>query len=643
MAEQLYKVDHIIDDAFDNGPFMDHCRQLRRRFALRPRVLLVQVPQIPLNTFDPVIARKRGYYNFPPTGLQYLHERVNDLGLEVRILNLNLEILKRTIDDETFHFSRWLDILTAELDAFRPSVVGVSCMFDVGIEPMLAILDHLRQRDDAVVVTGGLIATYEWPHLFEAGRCHFAVAGEGENKFRFLLASLFELPRAEAVATPGIHFQGTDAVCETRGPVDVVNFDLNLIASYDQVRIEEHCRYGSLNPFARIAGIEDTPFAPIQFHRGCRALCTFCSVHTFMGRGVRNRRVETVFEEMTFLVEQRGIRHFEWLDDDLLFRKEAFKDLLRRMIAKNWGITWSANNGLIAASIDDELMALVQDSGCIGLKIGFETGNPELLRQIKKPGGTLEKFRHCCAVVNRYPKVFTGANLIIGFPGERFEQIMDTFRFYLENRLDWGAFNACQAIRGASAFAEHGDYFESQMSGGGKNIKNFIPVRGDASGHLLSGEMVRTGLDVFDIDPKSEPGEEQVKEIWFTFNLVANFMFNRNLKVGARVEKFIAWVEMAQVPYPDNPYMCLFLALARRIAGRDGVERLLDTARRVLEGSGYWRQRFAEFDLDRGMADFPDDGRSAQALVEGLCRNAQKRFAHWFTLDHPAANDGEGR
>ncbi len=110
--------------------------------------------------------------------------------------------------------------------------------------------------------------------------------------------------------------------------------------------------------------------------RGCRARCRFCSVPDFMGRGVRSRPVDAVFAEMEYLVTQRGVRHFEWLDDDLLFGRREFLSLLERIIRSGWGITWSASNGLIATSLDADSL----DKTLFHVPVGMDAriGTPDL-------------------------------------------------------------------------------------------------------------------------------------------------------------------------------------------------------------------------------------------------------------------------
>jgi hypothetical protein len=156
----------------------------------------------------------------------------------------------------------------------------------------------------------------------------------------------------------------------------------------------------------------------------------------------------------------------------------------------------------------------------------------------------------------------------------------------------------CQSIRGASAFSDSGEYFENQMKAKGENVVNFIPVRDSSKGRIKADDSILSGLDVFRVDPKSEPSTDQVREIWFAFNVICNYVFNKNLMPGGRPDKFIYWVENAQKGYPTNPYMCLFLSLAHVLKGDLGKAAELRAEAIEYSQSEYWRDRFKAFGLD---------------------------------------------
>jgi len=602
----------------------EYCKSLKQRYEPNNRVLFVQLPQLIFKSFNPEIARKRGYYAFPPAGLQYLYESIKTRDIDIKILDLNLELLKKVTEDEAFDHMQWLRILEDCIEGFDPFIIGISCMYDSGIQSLMQILEFLKKHDRSVVITGGVIPTYESENLLLRNLCHFVIKGEGENRINHLLGLLIEEDQ-EFAPTDGICYNYQDGYSETEGEEQDVVIDSDMIDSYSLVEIEKYHEYGSLNPFSRMAGIDSSPFAAIQFSRGCRGSCTFCSVRDFIGSGIHKRPVDKVLAEMEFLVNKHGIKHFEWLDDDLLFFKGDFKHLLESVIDKRWDITWSANNGLIATSIDEGLMQLMKDSGCIGFKIGIETGNPEMLKKIQKPA-SLDTFRNVAHITEKYPEIFVGGNFMLGFPNEKFSQMMDSFRFFLELNLDWGAFTICQAIRGATAFSDFEDYFDTQIESGGDNAKNFIPARESSREEICARTDILKGLDLFKINPDSVPDEEQIREIWFTFNLVGNFINNKNLKPGGRVEKFISWVEMAQVAYPTNPYMNLFLSFAHIIKGDMAVAINCYKEAVLSSKSSYWQGRFDSFGLNKIMNDFP---RTQEEVFE-----AMERLREYSSVSH---------
>ncbi|TAN56886.1 MAG: B12-binding domain-containing radical SAM protein, partial [Rhodospirillales bacterium] len=613
--------------SWDNSHLESHCAELLPRLAPGKKVLLIQIPQIILGSFNREIALKRGYYAFPPTGLQYLYEAIKHRGLEVEIFDLNLEILKKVFADPNFDPLDWPRLLEEKLHGFQPALVGVSCLFDAGISTLLDALRRLRSYGKAAIVVGGVIATYEWKRLLDEGLTDFVVRGEGENRLNYLL-EFFDQKLGCAPAA-GIYFKADGEFQESKGEAGPIPVPGNLKDSYKLVPIESYFRYGSLNPFTRRKDTTGVAYAAIQFSRGCRAECTFCSVRDFMGRGVRHRSAESLLDEMDFLIGEKGVRHFEWLDDDLLFYRNEIKEVLRGIIDRKWNITWSANNGLIASSIDEEMMDLICRSGCLGFKIGIETGNPEMLRKVKKPGKH-DKFRAFAAMLERYPQPFVGGNFIVGLPDETFGQMMDSFRFALEIGLDWAGFTVCQIIRGASAFADSGEYFEHQMKSEGAGLSNFIPARESSQGQIESRDSVFRNHDVFKLPVGAIPSEAQVKEIWFAFNMIVNYVHNKNLMPGGHPEKLVSWIETAQKAYPTNPYMMLFLALAQVELGESEKAEVSLNLARQYAAAPYWQDRFSAFYLQELLADFPESREKAYDALTKVRRLLRPAYETWM-------------
>ena len=183
-------------------------------------------------------------------------------------------------------------------------------------------------------------------------------------------------------------------------------------------------RYGKVGNFNFLIPKDDN-ITTVLSNRGCRAQCTFCSVRNFNGMKVRQRSVQSVVDELLYLRDKQNIKHIMWLDDDLLYNEGRTMELFNEMIKQDVGITWDASNGVIAYSVKDEIMDAAEKSGCLGLVIGMESGNSEILKQVKKPG-QVSTFIEAAKVLKKYPKINSRVFLMIGFPNESFRQILDT-------------------------------------------------------------------------------------------------------------------------------------------------------------------------------------------------------------------------
>jgi len=599
--------------------------ELRKKYLLNNRVLFIQSLQFLFESLNIEVIKNRGYYAYPPAGLQHLTKALSGRNLEIRILDLNYQFLKRVIDDDSFNYQRWLDILDDCLNEYRPSIVGVTAISiytDVfkPTFPLTSILKRLRDRDDCVVIAGGPTATNETENYLKEDFCHFIVEGEGENKINFLFDHLLDGKQIHK-PTPGIYFKFNDKIEHTHGEKDVVTLQGNLIDTYKIIPIEDYHKVGCSNPFSRMAG-QDKPFTGIQLNRGCRANCKFCDVTKFMGMGLRQYPANDILDDINYLVKERGIRHFEILDDDFLGTpgfKGGVIELLKGIVnlRHQYGITWSAGNGLIAASLSEEMLCLMRDSGCVGFRIGIESGNAEMQKKMKKPA-SLPLLRKAGKMLQKFPEIFVAGNYIIGFFGtETFGQMLDTFRFSCEMNLDGANFTVFQFTSKTTA---------KEMQGDRITAAEFVPSKNNSKGEITEMEGIISGPEIFTLPKDCVPSPEQVKQIWFTFNLVGNYIHNKNIKPAGRPEKLASWLEAVQLVYPSNPYMSLFAGLSHAMLGnKKSAQKHLEATKKNLHGSEYWNDRFAQFDLTNIVANFPQNADEVQKALDPLL----KRYSEW--------------
>ena len=433
----------------------------------------------------------------------------------------------------------------------------------------------------------------------------FVITKESEHKFKFLVDALHGKYN-EADLPSEIFYIDQGIVNETTGINKKVNVNYNIIDSYKKLDIETYNDVGSLNPFSRMAG-QNKKYATLQLNRGCRADCKFCGVGEFMGgQGVRTSPVELVIKELQYLVTERNISHFEFLDDDLLgggrSGLDAVKTLLKEMskLRDKYEITWSAGNGLIAAGINDEIMDLIYNSGCIAFRIGIESANSRMLKIMRKPT-SLRRLFLSSHIINKYPEVYCGANYIIGLYGiETWREMLDTYEFTKIINLDWSSFSTYQ-------FTSTDNEIRKNIQSDGKSAAEFMPAKDRSYNKINTSRKILEGFDIFELDLNSVPSKEQVKEIWFTFNFLSNYVNNKNFRSNGNYKKITKWINAIMLSYPSNPYMPLFSALGHLLQNDKIMsEKMLKKSRQCLEDP-YWKRRFKQFSLDYLMNNFPSD------------------------------------
>lgn len=561
------------------------------------KILLINPPDVDSAIFDYATAKRGRANNYPAYGLGVLARHLLDNKHEPRILNLNHEILKvvASSTEPIEYDATWQSILFTAIDEFGPDIIGVTCLFSVTGKSLTNVCHAIRSHCPVPIALGGVHVTHDADTIMAETGADYAFLNESEQAFLDFLDS----GKLTQVITKEGKF------LEKNMPRN-----LDIIPPFEMMDVENHSLYGTLGSWYGFR-YETTRIATALSNRGCRAHCSFCNVRSFNGEGVRQRSIDSVLDELSSL-RDRGVGHIIWLDDDLLMREERAIALFNGMVKRNLGMTWDATNGVIAASLKDEVVAAAAASGCIGLALGIESGNAEILRSIKKPG-TPRIFRRAAEVLKHYPQINVRALLIIGFPGETMAQIMDTMNLCEEMNLDWHNLAILQPWKNTPIYDEMVD--KGLLGEEGK-------LKGDSSPYQLGpysrqrmveqgkiqqshfGEKHNGGMPDFS-DPSRIPSRSELDDIWFYLNVRLNF--NRLFR-ETRPEKLqqqLTWLRyVATKTAPDNAIILYFYAyLQWRVLGR--TDPALDAALvSRLDESEYWREKFEVYGLKAGQ--FPD-------------------------------------
>ncbi len=177
---------------------------------------------------------------------------------------------------------------------------------------------------------------------------------------------------------------------------------------------------------------------PIETSRGCPYSCTYCDVKVSMGQAFRPRSPEHILAELKFWYD-KGFRFFEFVDDVFTMNLPRAKKVCRMIIESGMKFDWNCANGIRADRVDEELLRLMKKAGCVFVSYGLETGNPYILKVIKK-AITLEKAMETFKLTKRIGLKFA-VNFIIGHPEETYEMAMDSVKFSKKVPADYVMFS----------------------------------------------------------------------------------------------------------------------------------------------------------------------------------------------------------
>jgi anaerobic magnesium-protoporphyrin IX monomethyl ester cyclase len=178
-----------------------------------------------------------------------------------------------------------------------------------------------------------------------------------------------------------------------------------------------------------IVGSERMREMPIMTSLGCPFGCTFCTVTMMFGRTYRFRSPAKVIAEL----EAQRPKSVFFYDDNFAANKRRLKELLRMMIDRGVTPSWMAQVRTDVAR-DEELLTLMERSGCRRLCLGFESIDQATLDGYAK-SQTVEDITRCIAALHRHGIKCHGM-FVIGADTDTSRTVRDTVAFAEKHRVD---------------------------------------------------------------------------------------------------------------------------------------------------------------------------------------------------------------
>jgi len=211
------------------------------------------------------------------------------------------------------------------------------------------------------------------------------------------------------------------------------------------------------------------PFVSFYTSRGCPAMCTFCLwPQTHSGHRWRLRSVADIVNECRWTLENfPGLKEIFFDDDTFNYKKERTIELCKEL--KKLNFTWSCTSRV---TTDYETLKAMKEAGCRLMIVGYESGDPQILKNIKK-GATVDMAQRFTRDAHKLD-LTVHADFIVGLPGESRESLRKTIDF--AKGLD------CETIQVSIAHPYPGTEFFDYVK---KNNLITIDSMTDESGHQL--------------------------------------------------------------------------------------------------------------------------------------------------------------
>jgi len=340
----------------------------------------------------------------PPLGFAYLGGAVEAIGSECRIVDMEMEGLDAKG-------------LMTTIREYNPDLIGITATTPVFKNA--AILAGMIKKNfpDIALGIGGVHSTVIGKAILE--ECEyfdFQVVGEGEFTMQETIKAI-EAGAGSLEGIKGIIFRKNGKVIE--------NPRRSFIQDLDSIPMPARNLFKTDLYRHTVPGKKSVVYASVFTSRGCPFQCLFCSQHTMYGRHVRWHGIERVIAELKQITQDFGVRHIIFMDETLTLDKARLRGICQAIKDADLKFTWEGWTH--ASTIDEDIIGVMKDAGLIRLSFGIESGDPEILKGIKK-GVTLGQIKNAYKLAF-HAGIETRGSAMLGHPNETRETAWQTIKF----------------------------------------------------------------------------------------------------------------------------------------------------------------------------------------------------------------------
>ncbi|HOI10345.1 MAG TPA: radical SAM protein [Myxococcota bacterium] len=362
---------------------------------------------LPIHDGTPYLSAFERLQVRPSIGLRYLASVLEARGIAVDVLDL-------------MHDPAAAGRIPERLNARRYDLVG----FYMSSASRKVVLDAASRLDPdwygGRVLAGGPGAMLHAAEVAGAG-IDIVALGEAEDTIGLVVDAI--AGRRPFADIPGIAYRTADGALRDQGkapPVDVARLPFPSWKDHSPA-------------FGDMANVTmKRPFFVMLASRGCPFRCAFCAVPALWECRYRARPVDSVLDEMQWLVRERGARYIHFIDDVFALAPgwlDAFCDGVR-----DRGIRVEFSVILHPSSFrDDRARSLrrLREAGCRLVSYGAQSAVPEVLRNVHRAPSETDELRRALPLLHELD-VASVLTYIVGLPGDTLATVRRNLDFACE-------------------------------------------------------------------------------------------------------------------------------------------------------------------------------------------------------------------
>jgi anaerobic magnesium-protoporphyrin IX monomethyl ester cyclase len=336
------------------------------------------------------------------------------------------------------------------IEHYKPDYIGiyVNLMTKVNVLQVITSIKNNPRLKHIPIILGGPEVRNHADKLLQHG-ADYIVLGEGEISFYELINALDK--GHDILPITGIcYLNAVGEIIKTGEREKIKDLDLIGIPNRKKVNLQLY-----LDAWKQHHGKNAISISTM---RGCPYTCKWCSRAVY-GLSYRRRSPEHVLEEMIHL-QQTYNPDSLWFVDDVFTVSHKWMETFATLVELN-GIKLPYECITRADRLNEEVLSLLQRSGCFRVWIGAESGSQKIIDAMDRRVD-VEQVRNMIQLAKKF-NIETGTFIMLGYPGEDESDIEETIHHLKTSNPDYFTITIAYPIKGTALYEEVEPNFTTQL------------------------------------------------------------------------------------------------------------------------------------------------------------------------------------